>query len=109
MTSTFWDTHATQTGPRFIGTEEKNVLLEDGTPFEIHGVTFNAAGQFGDEYVITLKLDGEMRKLSFGTEAVESRDQTLADMQEYFTAGAPDGPITAKLGLAGRSQLVLPA
>lgn len=109
----FWDnyTDINAEGGDYIGAAEKQVLIENGIPFEITDVKLDPHNQHGPRYVAFVNVpnpetgDEEERKLTFPSESgVESRNRMLAAMEEHFAGGGTS--VRAKLEKKGRSILV---
>lgn len=94
-------------GGKFIAADEKQVLAENGIPFTVKDI--KTVHKFEREnYELTIDVpdpetgEDEERVLSFpiGTGA-DSRDATLAGMQEYLAGGGD--PVKCKVEKIGRA------
>lgn len=105
----FWDEYEEPTGS-WVKAAEKQVIIENGIPFEVTGVT---EGEYQGEsrYVVEALLpnpetgDPEERIFGFGKGSVESRDRMLSQLREYLKQDDAE-KVVVKLEMAGRSQLL---
>lgn len=108
----FWDEYKEPTGS-WVKAAEKQVLIENGIPFQITTVS---KGDYQGEprYVVGALVpnpetgDEEERLFGFPIGTVESRDRMLGQMAEYLEREDSE-PVTVKLEKAGRSILLRPA
>lgn len=112
----FWDNYTEPTGS-FVKADEKQVLMDNGIPFEIVGVLHDETNQYGPRYVATVMLPEQVtedatawdelteRSISFPIGNVESRNRMLSQMQAYFAAEGAE-PVTVKLEKQGQSILI---
>lgn len=115
MSDTFWDTpvgRATEEpGGQFLVGAEKDSLIESGVSFPVKNVVLMPETQFGSQYYMYIEFpdvatgDVEDRILAFDANSkVESRNNQLAAMAEYFAQGGDR--FNCKLTRVGRSQII---
>ncbi len=98
-------------GGNFVGAEEKQVLIDNGIPFEVLAVIMDEANKYGPRFVTKVMLpdpatgDEQERAISFPTGTVESRDRMLTQLAEYLDRPDAD-PVMVKLEKVGRSIIV---
>lgn len=101
----FFDTFKETPTGSFIGTEEKKELIDGGEAFPVLAVDGPVLGKYGERYIMTITLDGENRLLPFPTGSVGSRDNLLAQLQEYLKTEGAEPPVV-KLEQVGRAVLI---
>jgi hypothetical protein len=105
----FWDTYE-DLGGNYVKADELEVLMENGIPVTITGVSEEDHPKFGERYVLKLQVpdpesgDESDRLKSFPTGTVDSRDRMLSQMKTYFEDGGE--PVSAKFEKSGRAILV---
>lgn len=108
-------------GGAWMSAAEKQVLIENGIPFQITEVADDDQNQYGPRYVLFVKVpdpetgEDEERKIGFAKvthdedgkieAGVESRDRMLVQMQEYLSRDGSE-PVTVKLTKIGRAQIL---
>lgn len=105
----FWDEYTEPTGS-WVKAAEKQVIIDEGIPFQITAVT---KGDYQGEprYVVSALIpnpesgEEEERLLGFPIGTVESRDRRLGQMDEYLARDDAE-QVTVKLEKVGRSILV---
>lgn len=102
-------------GGKFISSAEKQVLIENGVPFQITGVVDDPLNEYGPRFVTFCLIpdpetgETEERKVGFPTgSGVGGRDSMLAQMKEYLEGEDPE-PIYVKLDKPGKAILIVPA
>lgn len=100
-----------EVGGKFVGAEEKEVLMSNGIPFQVVDVIDDDTNKYGPRFIANVLLpnpeDGteEQRSIGFPKGTVDSRDRMLSQMQEYL--GRTDAqPVVVKLEKVGRSIIV---
>lgn len=108
-------------GGDWISASEKQVLMDEGIPFEITAVADDDANQYGPRFAVFVRVpdpatgDETERKIGFAkaeydeagerTAGVPSRDSMLTQLQQYLATDSPE-PVLAKLEKVGRSILI---
>jgi hypothetical protein len=106
----FWDNYE-EVGGNFVSGNEKKVLIDNGIPFDITAITHRDEGKFGPEWMLSVLVpnaetgDPEERTMCFQSGNVGSRDDMLRAAKAYLD-GDEGAPITVKLEMNGRSQLL---
>lgn len=106
----FFDTYEDEGGDKtYVTSAEKAALKENGTSFVITGVEFQKGQGYkgSDRYLLTITLDDEARKLSFGTGTVDSRDRMLGAMAEF--AAENDLSEAVRIEQVGAAEVLRPA
>lgn len=112
---TFWDTPvgkaSEEPGGQFLVGAEKQALIDSGASFPVKNVVLMPETQFGPQYYMYIEFpdvatgDVEDRLLAFSsTSPVESRNNQLAAMADYFEDGGV--PFNCKLTKVGRSMII---
>lgn len=112
----FWDTHEVKNGGGYLTPEEKDVLVQSETPFEITAIKYEAENKYGARFVLTISVpdpatgENETRLVGFPVgSGVTSRDDILqAMLDDHFGAGETE-PIPVILAKGGNSFLIKPA
>src|SRR5581483_4688414 len=100
-------------GGEYVSSEEKQVLIDDGIPFKITDVVYQAEGKYGSRYVCRVVLPdtdtgeyADERLMSFAAGGmVESRDRMLEAMMAYLD-DADAEPVWVKLSKVGRAVII---
>ena len=98
-------------GGNFVSADEKQVLMDQGIPFQIIAVVDDDGNKYGARFVAKALVpdpesgDEEERAISFPKDTVESRDRMLSEMQKYLEREDAE-PVMVKLEKVGRSILV---
>lgn len=106
----FWDSYK-EVGGNFVSGDEKKVLIENGIPFDITQVSKRESGKFGPEYALSVIVpnaetgEPEERTMCFQAGTVGSRDDMLAQMEQYLDSDEGQ-PVTCKLEMGGRAVLI---
>ena len=98
---------APKSSGNWIGKNEKEVLIADGTALPVVSVR-KEANPFEKEstrQVLVVDLDGEEKSISFTYGNVQSRDVFLDSLAEYLN-GEDVEPVTVVLTKSGRAILV---
>ena len=93
----------------FVTKEEKAELVKSKLPFNvIRAFAFTDTGQYpGPAYRVIVDLDGEERTFTFKKgSGVDSRDETIEAMIEYFANDEAAEPISTYLAKAGNAFLL---
>ena len=107
----FWDEYEDLGGGKFIGADEKKVLMENGIALRVTAVAMDEHNQHGPRYVAQVIApnpetgEDEERRLSFPLSGVESRDRMLSQMAEYLKREDAE-PVEIKLEKVGRSIII---
>lgn len=107
----FFDTYEDEGGDKtYVTSAEKATLIENGTSFSVNGVEFQKGQGYkgADRYLLTITLEGEDRKLSFGTGTVDSRDRMLGAMAEFLATDGATAPVV-RIEKAGAAEVLRPA
>lgn len=104
-------------GGKFLNATDKQVLMDDGIPFQVLAIVRDEENQYGPRYVAQTLLpctieegavassDESTANIAFPIGTVESRDRMLSQMNDYL--GREDAaPVIVKLEKAGRSILL---
>jgi hypothetical protein len=91
----------------FLSGKEKDVLIEEGTPFEVNGISGPVKTKFGERWVMQASIEGEPRALGFAAGKVPSRDRMMAALHQHLSAGGE--PPIVKIVLKGKSQVLVDA
>jgi hypothetical protein len=106
----FFDEY-TEIRGNFIGADEKQVLIDEGIPFQITAIQFDEENKFGPRYVAGVLVpdpangEEEERLISFPKGTVDSRDRMLAQMTDYLARDDAQ-PVLVKLEKAGKAILI---
>lgn len=104
-------------GGRFLKAEDKQVLIDNGIPFQVTEVQADDENQYGPRFVAKTLLpvtlaegavaDNEESEvnIAFPKGTVESRDRMLKQMSEYLER-EDAAPVIVKLEKVGRSILL---
>lgn len=99
-------------GGNWVSADEKQVLMDNGIPFEIQDVVEDDHNQYGPRFVAHVLLpnpetgENEERVIGFPKGTVESRDRMLSQMQEYLERDGDKEPVMVKLEKVGRSIII---
>ena len=101
-------------GGRFLSKADKDVLIENGVPFKITGLTWDPENEHGPRFIAFIVVpdvetgEDEERKVGFpvGT-GVSSRDDMLRAMKDFLDEGGD--PVTVKLEKPGRAIFLVNA
>lgn len=105
-------------GGRYLGSEDKQFLIDNGVTFHISALTLDADNQYGPRYVafcsVPNKESGEPEEVKIGfpvSSGVDSRDAMLKQMEVYLkeTAANTKPGIAVKLEKPGRAILIVSA
>lgn len=106
----FWDTYEAPVGS-YIVAAEKQVMAENGIPFKVNGVLYEASDRFEGKprYILEITSpnpetgEDEERLLAFPAgSGADSRDRMLAEMRTYFEGDGAE-PVVAKVEKKGRA------
>ena len=100
----FFETFQDAGGGNWVGKEEKDAMIADGTAFTVTRVA-RGASKYGERYVIDTEIDGEMRSIGFPADTVQSRDRLLDALIEYLKGENPE-PVSLKMQRIGRSIIL---
>lgn len=99
-------------GGKYLKSEEKQVLIDGGIPFEIESLQLDEENQYGPRYVAFCQIpdveSGEPTegKISFPVgSGADSRDSMLKAMSEYLDSEGAE-PVKVKLHKPGRAILL---
>lgn len=98
-------------GGNYVKADEKQVLIDNGIPFQVTAVVADDENKYGPRYVATVLLpdpengDEAERAISFPKGTVDSRDRMLNQMMNYLEREDAE-PVLVKLDKVGRSILV---
>lgn len=107
----FFDEYKDIGGGEYVSSDEKNVLIDNGIPFQMTDVVYQEESKFGERFVTRVMLpdpeSGEEteRLMSFGAGTVESRDRLLRALAEYLDDASNDPPFV-KLTKVGRAVII---
>ncbi len=107
----FFDTFQDIGGGDWVSSDEKDIIIAEGIPFEITSVVDDDGNKYGPRFVLGLLLpnpetgDVEERKIGFAKASVESRDRMLIAMQAYFGSDE-SSPVEVKLEKVGNAVLI---
>jgi hypothetical protein len=107
----FFDGYKDIGGGQYVGSDEKDVLIENGIPFQMTDVVYQEESKFGERFVTRVLLpdpetgETEERLLSFGVGTVESRDRMLRALAEWLDEGDNEPPYV-KLTRVGRAVII---
>lgn len=103
-------------GGTFLKSADKQVLIENGIPFQITGVAEDPLNEYGPRFVAFCVIpnpetgEEEEKKIGFPTgSGVAGRDSMLAQMKAYLESEEEAEPIFVKLDKPGKAILILPA
>lgn len=116
LSGDFFDNYkSTAEGGKYLSGDEKQVLIDNGVVFDITALTWEPENQYGARFVAFVTIppangDGEPMEAKipfpFGTN-VDSRDNMLKAMQEYFDKEDAK-PVSVKLTKVGRAIHIVP-
>jgi len=98
-------------GGDYLTAAEKQVIIDEGIPFEITDILDDDESQYGARFVCVVNVpdpesgDEASRKWSFTKSTVESRDRMLVQMQEYLKQDDSQ-PVLVKVEKVGRSNII---
>ncbi len=104
----FFDSYSDEGGGGlFLSKDEKQILIDEGVPFDIVAIDIEDDKKFEQKkrYVLTIDLEGETRKLGFGRGSVFSRDRLLDAMIQHFADGGAS--VTTRIEMEGRAQILV--
>lgn len=107
----FFDEYKDIGGGEYVSSDEKNVLIENGIPFQMTDVVYQEESKFGERFVTRVLLpdpetgEEEERLMSFGAGTVESRDRLLRALAEWLDE-ADNEPPYVKLAKVGRAVII---
>ena len=107
----FFDEYKDIGGGEYVSSDEKNVLIDNGIPFQMTDVVYQEESKFGERFVTRVILpdpetgETEERLMSFGAGTVESRDRLLRAMAEWLDE-ADNEPPYVKLNKVGRAVII---
>lgn len=103
----FFDTYEDTSSGNWIAKDEKQELIENGTPLTVSAVGVEDSPQYGERYVLTVTIgdDTEERRLSFPRGSVESRDRMLDAMEKWLDDDGSEQPVVV-IEKVGRSNIV---
>ena len=112
----FFDTYVDKgAGGRFLSAADKQVLIENGIPFKITGLTWDPDNEHGARFIAYCSIpdadtgEEESRKIGFPVgSGVDSRDDMLRAMKEYLD-GEGSEPVSVKLEKPGRAIFLVAA
>lgn len=108
----FFDEYKDIGGGEYVGSDEKNVLIDNGIPFQMTDVVYQEESKFGERFVTRVALpdpetgETEERLMSFGAGTVESRDRMLRALAEWLD-DADHEPPYVKLEKVGRAVIIV--
>lgn len=108
----FFDEYKDIGGGQYVTSDEKDVLIEHGIPFQMTDVVYQEESKFGERFVTRVMLPdpdtgkAEERLMSFGAGTVESRDRMLRALTAWLDE-ADNVPPFVKLERVGRSVLII--
>jgi hypothetical protein len=111
--SSFFDEYKDIGGGEYVGKDEKDVLIDNGIPFQVTDVVYQEESKYGERFVTRVLLpdteSGEYddeRLMSFSAGGmVESRDRLLRAMAEWLDE-ADNEPPWVKLTRVGRAVII---
>lgn len=99
-------------GGKYLSSDEKQFLIDNGIAFEINKLAVDEDNQYGPRYVAFVTVpnqesgEGEERKVGFPLgSGAESRDSMLKAMDRYLQ-GEDGEPVKVKLSKPGRAILI---
>lgn len=107
----FFDEYKDIGGGKYVGADEKAVLIENGIPIQIIDVVYQEESKYGERFVTRVLLpdpdggEAEERLMSFSAGTVESRDRMLRALMEWLDE-ADNEPPYVKLNKVGRAVIV---
>lgn len=110
----FFDEYKDIGGGEYVSADEKQVLIDNGIPFQMTDVVYQEESKFGERFVARVLLpdpdtgEEEERLISFGVGTVESRDRLLRALAEWLDA-ADNAPPFVKLEKVGRAVIIVKA
>lgn len=116
MTPGFFDNYTDLGGGgKYLSSDEKLQLIENGITFSIKALTYDADNQYGPRYVAFIDVPAvetgeiEERKIGFPVgSGAESRDAMLKAMDEYLKGDEAE-PVKVKLEKPARAINIVPA
>lgn len=108
----FFDTYRDIGGGAYVSADEKQVLIDNGIPFQVTDVVYQEESKFGERFVTRVLLpdpetgDTEERLMSFGAGTVESRDRLLRALAEWLDDASNEPPFV-KLEKVGRAVIIV--
>ena len=111
MGDSFFDGYKDIGGGDYVGKDEKDVLIDNGIPFQITDVVYQEESKFGERFVCRVLMpdpesgEEEERLMSFGAGTVESRDRLLNALTEWLSE-ADNEPPYVKLSRVGRAVII---
>jgi hypothetical protein len=109
----FFDTYKDIGGGEYIGSDEKNVLIENGIPIQIIDVVYQEESKYGERFVTRVMApdpetgEPSERLMSFSAGTVDSRDRMLTALTEWLDE-ADNEPPYVKLEKVGRAVIIVP-
>lgn len=107
----FWDEYK-EVGGNFIKAAEKQILMDEGVPFNITAVVEDQTNKYGPRYAAQVVIpegvagvEAGERTISFPIGTVESRDRMLGQMATYLDREDADD-VVVKLEKVGQSILI---
>lgn len=106
---------STAGGGKYISSDEKQVLIDNGVSFDITALVHEPENKYGPRYVAFVTVPnpeagGEPleAKIGFPTDSgVDSRDNMLRAMDSYFSEDGAE-PVNVKLTKQGRAIQIVP-
>lgn len=108
----FFDEYKDIGGGEYVSSDEKQVLIDNGIPFQMTDVVYQEESKFGERFVTRVMLpdtesgEPEERLMSFGAGTVESRDRMLRALAEWLDE-ADNEPPFVKLEKVGRAVIIV--
>lgn len=106
----FWDEYK-EVGGNFVKAEEKEVLIQNGIPFQIVDVISDDQNKYGPRYIVNVLLPNpetgteEQRSIGFPKGTVDSRDRMLGQMAGYLERDDAV-PVMVKIERVNRSLIL---
>lgn len=98
-------------GGQFMTAAEKQVLIDEGIPFQITAITEDARFDDKERFVVQVLVpdpengEEQERLIGFQKNGVDSRDRMLKQMKEYLASDEAE-PVIVKLEKVGRAQVL---
>ncbi len=110
MTNGFFSEYK-EVGGNYVKAEEKQVLMDNGIPFQIVDIVVDDENKYGPRFIAKVLLpnvetgEDEERAIGFPKGTVESRDRMLNQMSSYLERDDAE-PVMVKLEQIGRSIII---
>jgi hypothetical protein len=109
--ASFRDKYPDLGGGNWVSGDEKDVIIEQGIPFEITSVQDDDANKYGPRFVLQVVLpnpetgDEEDRQIGFAKGTVESRDRDLTNLKSFLADDEAE-KVLVKLTKVGNAQIL---